>query len=292
MGGVATGVFRDRAVELPPINERLARRMLESLRFWPLLQGYRGRPGVDLDRLIEVIIRFSLLVADYPEIHEFDINPLLVASDRVVALDAAAILDPAAGQGAGDPYPHLSIRPYPEEYQRRANLADGTAATLRSARPEDEPLWQRLVASSSPQSIRSRFRSLLRQPTHQMAVEQLAIDHERQIAIVAETEVGGERQLIGLAQLLADADHEAAEFALLVSDPWQGKRLGGMLLDYCLELAPAWGIQRVVAETDPDNTRMLDIFLKRGFKAELRSEEAVVLLERPVVAGRDAEPVG
>ena len=76
MGGVAAEVFRDRALGLPPLNEALARRMLESLKSWPLLQGYRGKPGANIDRLIEIIMRFSYLVADYPEIKELDINPL------------------------------------------------------------------------------------------------------------------------------------------------------------------------------------------------------------------------
>jgi acetyltransferase len=287
MGGIATGVFRDRAVDLPPLNERLARRMLESLRFWPLLQGYRGRPGVDVDGLIEVMIQFSLLVADLPQIREFDINPLLVSKERIVCLDAAAILESDTTRllGAAS-HPHLAIRPYPEEYVRRVRLADGTPATMRSVRPEDEPLWRNLVGSSSPESIRFRFRSLFKQPTHQMAIEHVAIDYERQIAIVAETDVSGERQLIGVAQLASDADHETAEYAVLVPDPWQGKRLGGMLLDYCLELARAWGIRRVVAETDPQNTRMIDSFLKRGFTADVRRDEDVVLLERWLYAAQ------
>ncbi len=54
LGGLATGIFQDRALGLPPINERLAWNMLESLRSWPLLQGHRGQPGVDLDRVIEI----------------------------------------------------------------------------------------------------------------------------------------------------------------------------------------------------------------------------------------------
>ncbi|MCP4043012.1 MAG: acetate--CoA ligase family protein, partial [Gammaproteobacteria bacterium] len=77
LGGLATGIFQDRALGLPPINERLAWNMLESLRSWPLLQGHRGQPGVDLDRVIEILMRFSYLVADYPEFLEIDINPLL-----------------------------------------------------------------------------------------------------------------------------------------------------------------------------------------------------------------------
>lgn len=48
--------------------------MLESLRSWPLLTGYRGKPAANIDRLLEVLMRFSYLVADYPEIHEIDIN--------------------------------------------------------------------------------------------------------------------------------------------------------------------------------------------------------------------------
>jgi len=63
MGGTAAEVFRDRALALPPLNETLARRALEALKSWPLLQGYRGRPGVNIDRLIEVLMRFSYLCA-------------------------------------------------------------------------------------------------------------------------------------------------------------------------------------------------------------------------------------
>jgi len=92
MGGVTAEVLRDRALGLPPLNERLARRMLESLRAWPLLQGYRGRPGVAVDRLIEVLMRFSYLVADYPEIAELDVNPLLALPEGVCAVDARIIL--------------------------------------------------------------------------------------------------------------------------------------------------------------------------------------------------------
>jgi len=287
MGGVATGVYRDSAIGLPPLNERRVRRMLESLQFWPILQGYRGQPAVNLDRLIEVIIRFSLLIADYPEIKEFDVNPLLVAGQDVVALDAAVILDDRPFRRGADPYPHLAIRPYPEEYVRHAALSDGTRVTLRSVRAEDEPLWHKLIGKSSPESIRFRFRSLFKQATHKMAIEHCVIDHERAISIVAETEINGERELVGVAQLVADVDHETAEYAVLVPDPWQNKKLGGMLLDYCLELAAGWGIQRVVAETDPENVRMLDAFHKRGFQAEIRREEEVVVLERRVAAGSD-----
>ncbi len=279
-GGVATDVTRDRALGLPPLNERLTKRMLEALRLWPILQGYRGQPSVDLDRLIEIIIRFSCMISDYPEIREFEINPLIATPHGVIGVDAAAILEETAPEHAQDPYAHLAIRPYPEEYVRQDRLKDGTPIVLRFVRPEDEHQWHQLIASSSPESIRFRFRSLFKKSTHKMAVEQCFIDYEREIGLVAEVETVGSSTLIGVAHLLTDATRDAAEFAVIIADAWQRKGLGGLLLDYCLELAGRWGFKRIVAQTDPENRPMLAVFNSRGFVANICREEGAVYLEK------------
>lgn len=286
LGGVATAIYRDHAIGLPPLNERLARRMLESLGCWPMLQGYRGQAPVAIDKLIEVIIRFSCLVADYPEIREFDINPLLASDQGVIALDAVAVLDEGVDAGDGERHQHLAIRPYPEQFTRRRQLRDDTEVLLRPIRPEDEPLWHRLVASSSPESIRFRFRSLFKHTDHQMAVKHCMIDYERELALVVETGADDRRELIGVGQLITDLNHETAEYAVLVPDPWHGKGIGGLLLDYCLEVAERWGISEVVAETDPANLRMLNMFQKRGFASEFRRDEDVVFLSKRLDAAQ------
>ncbi|HRE29592.1 MAG TPA: acetate--CoA ligase family protein, partial [Anaerolineales bacterium] len=139
MGGVTAELYADRALGLPPLNERLARRMVESLKSYPLLRGYRGRPLANLDKLMEVLMRFSYLVADHPEISELDINPLLVGPKDVIALDARVVVDTATlGQPAPRKYSHLAIRPYPEELVTETKLKDGTEVVLRPIRPEDE----------------------------------------------------------------------------------------------------------------------------------------------------------
>ena len=267
MGGVAAEVFQDRALGLPPLNDVLARRMLESLKSWPLLRGYRGRPGANIDRLIEIIMRFSYLVADYPEIKELDINPLLVTPDDVIALDARVVVDrqPPAARRAR-PYSHLAIRPYPEEYVTQRKLKDGAAVTLRPIKPEDEPLWHELLAGCSTQSRWFRFNYLFKQTTHEMASRYCYIDYDRELAIVAEVEEEGRRKLVGIGRLVADVDHQTAEYAVIVVDRWQGRGLGGMLTDYCLELAKKWGVKQVVAEIAKDNSRMLATFRNRGFE--------------------------
>ncbi|MDM7914957.1 MAG: GNAT family N-acetyltransferase, partial [Candidatus Eisenbacteria bacterium] len=282
-GGVTAEVLRDRALGFPPLNERLARRMLESLGSWPLLQGYRGRPGVDVDSLITILMRFSYLVADYPEIRELDINPLLVSPDEAVALDARVVVDSGrVGEGPGS-YEHLALRPYPEEYVTEKTLKDGARVLLRPIRPEDEPMWKDLLSRCSAETIYARFRSAFQWRPHEIATRYCFIDYDREIALVAETDEGDQRRLAGVGRLIADPMHETVEYAVLVADAWQNRGLGGVLTDACFEIAKHWGLKRIVAETAPDNTRMISLFRNRGFHLvhDVEGEVVEVFKELP-----------
>jgi succinyl-CoA synthetase beta subunit len=93
LGGVLVEILRDTALALAPVGKAEARRMLESLRGFKLLQGYRGAPAADLDSACEAIARISEFAADHAEqIEEIDVNPLLARPDGAVALDALIIL--------------------------------------------------------------------------------------------------------------------------------------------------------------------------------------------------------
>ena len=287
LGGVNAEVFDDRALGLPPLNERLARRMLQELRAWRLLEGFRGRPAVDLDRLLEVIIRFSYLVADYPEIRELDINPLLATPARVVALDARTVVDRSVLARPGlRPYGHLALRPYPEELVRHVTMRDGTPLVLRPIKPEDEPLWHALLASCSRETIYARFRYLFQWSTHQAATRYCFIDYDREVAMVAEIGAGAERRLIAVGRLIADPDHESVEYAVLVADAWQNVGVGGILTDVCMEIARSWGPKRIVAQTTSDNVRMLALFARRGFEI-LPEEEGLVNVVKELAPNGD-----
>jgi len=277
MGGITAELFKDRALGFPPLNERLARRMLESLKIRPLLEGYRGRPAVNIDRLIEVMIRLSYLAADFPEINELDINPLLVTPQEAYALDARIVIDTGMKQKAPEPYAHLALRPYPDEYVKRVTLPDKTEITLRPIKPEDEPLWRELLAGCSRESIYARFRYFFRWETHEAAIHYCFIDYDREIAIVAELNQGETRKLLGVGRLIADPDHETVEYAVLVSDEWQNKGLGSILTEHCMEIAKKWNLRRIVAETTTDNRRMISVFQKHGF--DIKIDEASTLVE-------------
>jgi acetyltransferase len=90
-GGVTAELQKDSVLELPPFRDGVVDRMLRSLRLFPLLEGYRGRPGVDLPQLRDVVARFAQLAEDLPELSTAEINPLLATADTVVALDARMI---------------------------------------------------------------------------------------------------------------------------------------------------------------------------------------------------------
>jgi acetyltransferase len=279
MGGTGAELFADRALGFPPLNERLAKRMLESLKIWPLLNGYRGRPPVDIARLTEVLIRLSYLAADYPEIAELDINPLLVTSGEVVAVDARIVLDRSLIGTRPEPFAHLALRPYPEKYVREVELRDGTPVTLRPIKPEDEPLWMELLASCSRESIYSRFRYFFHWESHEVAIRYCHIDYDREIAIVAEIAEEGKKKLLGVGRLIADPGHEEVEYAVLIADAWQQKELGSILTDYCLDIAAKWNLKRIVAQTTTDNSRMIAVFKKRGFEISIGDDSTVEVVK-------------
>jgi acetyltransferase len=276
MGGTAAELFGDRALGFPPLNERLARRMLEELRIWPLLQGYRGRPAADVESLVKILIRLSYLAADFPEIAELDINPLLVTPDGAVALDARAVVDRETLGRPQKPFAHLALRPYPEEFVERARMRDGTEVLLRPIKPEDEPLWLALLGSCSRESIYSRFRYFFFWQSHDIASRYCYIDYDRELAIVAEVGEGETRRLVGVGRLISEPGRETAEYAVLVQDAWQDRGLGGMLTDRCLAIARQWGVRKVLAITTSDNPRMVAVFEKRGFRIEKDLESSLV----------------
>ncbi len=275
MGGITAELFKDRRLEFPPLNERLALQMLKSLQIYPLLTGYRGSKPKNIDKLIEVMIRLSYLAADYPEIEELDINPLIVGPDDVMALDARIVIDQdLLGKETRD-YSHLILRPYPERLIKPATLSDGSEVLLRPIKPEDEPMWLELLASCSKESIYSRFRYDFFYDAHEIATQFCFIDYDRETAIVAEIEEGGKKKLIGVGRLIADPDVVISEYAVLVTDAWQHKDLGYILTSYCLDIALQAGITRVVAETTKENKAMVSVFRKLGFKIHFNDDTTV-----------------
>jgi acyl-CoA synthetase (NDP forming) len=89
LGGVLVELLEDTAVEVAPVTFAEARAMWQRLKGARLLAGFRGSAPVDLDRLADIAVRLGELIADRRDrISEIDVNPLICAGDRIIAVDA------------------------------------------------------------------------------------------------------------------------------------------------------------------------------------------------------------
>ena len=92
LGGIMVELFGDTAVRLVPVDDATARAMLASLKSHSLLTGFRGKPGVDLDGLVDTICRLSELAHDLADvIDQIDVNPVIAGATGVMAADALIV---------------------------------------------------------------------------------------------------------------------------------------------------------------------------------------------------------
>jgi acetyl coenzyme A synthetase (ADP forming)-like protein len=94
LGGIQVELMKDVAFSLHPLTDLDPERLLDQLKSLPLLKGWRGRPPRDIDSLKDVLLRFSRLVEDFPEIEEMEINPLLVFNEGrgTMGVDARVLM--------------------------------------------------------------------------------------------------------------------------------------------------------------------------------------------------------
>jgi acetyltransferase len=265
MGGTMAEFIKDFSVGFPPLNHTLAKMLMQDTRVYKMLQGFRGKPAADSDEIEEILVNFSNLIVDFPEIAEIDINPLAISNGKASALDARIILDKSFKATGRSAYPHLIITPYPTKYITPWQLSDGTKVLLRPIRPEDEPAEHEMLSSLSENTMRTRFFSVIKYMSHEWLILFCNIDYDRHMAIVAEVQEKGKSRMIGVARLIMDQDLTSGEMAVLVRDRFQGKRLGSKLVEMLIWIARERGLDYIRADVLTENVGMLNIFKRLGF---------------------------
>lgn len=86
-GGIFVEVFKDFKAVICPASFEEASVQIKKLKSFKLIEGYRGKDGININKFAEIIVRLSALVTYAPEIAEMDINPLLGRGDRIIAVD-------------------------------------------------------------------------------------------------------------------------------------------------------------------------------------------------------------
>lgn len=98
LGGVLVEVLKDVTFRLAPLSVAEARSMVDSIKAAEVLRGFRGAEPVDADALARVIERVAALVTDFPEISEFDLNPVFASATGAIAADVRILVDPEAAR--------------------------------------------------------------------------------------------------------------------------------------------------------------------------------------------------
>jgi len=267
LGGTGVEIYKDVAVEFPPLNQALAHSMIKNTKVSRLLEGYRGKEGVDMTALEQVLVKVSYLLVDFPEILEMDMNPLQVRADGLCALDARFVIDPKSVRKIAHPGAHLIIPMYPHKYERQLPMGDQNAV-IRPIRPEDEPLWAEMIESLSADTSQHRFFSSIDGVTRKMLVEYCHIDYDREIALVAVTQPKGKRrpQMIGVGRLVLDsADSKQGEFSILVRDDYQRKGVGTKLTNALIEVALERHIEEIFGDVMESNAAVSTFAENLGF---------------------------
>jgi acetyltransferase len=269
-GGTATEIIHDTAVALPPLDTTLALDLMAQTKICRLLEGYRDQPPADLAGIASALVRLSQLVIDCPAVKELDINPLLADEMGVIALDARIRIDPAEVEKDG-PNPRLAIRPYPNQWERWTETADGERILIRPIKPVDEHLYGAFIDKLSPEDIRFRFLTPRKEFSHKFIARFTQIDYARAMAFMALNKE--ETELYGVARLAADPDYSKGEYAILVRSDLKGTGIGWILMRHLIRYAEREGLQALVGEVLEQNTRMLDMCRALGFEITADPED-------------------
>ncbi len=289
-GGTMIELLNDRAMELPPLNQYLARRLIDRSRVAATLGEWRGASAVDMDALERVLLRVSEMVCELPQLREMDINPIIVDESGAIAVDARIIVGSAVqagaglGSGSGRPstYSHLSILPYPARYEQVWPIRGGGEYNVRPIHPDDSAMLQALVQGLSAESRYFRFVSSLEVLPPSMLARFTLIDYDREMALVAvlkertadeNGDITETERIIGVSRYITNPDHTSCEFSLVVADDFGGKGIGSRLMEIIMEVAREKGLSEIDGLVLANNSGMLKLMRSLGFTVKTFADD-------------------
>ncbi|MBH2019893.1 MAG: bifunctional acetate--CoA ligase family protein/GNAT family N-acetyltransferase [Burkholderiales bacterium] len=283
-GGTMIELIDDRAMELPPLNQFLARHLIARSRVAETLGAWRGASPVNMNALERILLRVSEMVCELPQLREMDINPIIVDESGAVAVDARIVINnaPQAISGRANTYSHLSILPYPARYEQVWPLRGGGEYTVRPIHPDDASMLQEMMTHLSPESRYFRFISSIVELPPSMLARFTLIDYDREMALVAvfrerRTGANGEmpetERIVGVSRYVTNPDQSSCEFALVVADDFSGKGLGSRLMLSIMDVAREKGLSEIEGLVLTQNPGMLKLMKSLGYTIKSFAED-------------------
>jgi len=235
-----------------------------------------------MDAIALTLVKVSYLVSQHPEIRELDINPLRADENGAVALDARVVLADAEKS----PRTPTAIRPYPHEWEKTVPIENYGEVFIRPIRPDDEQLYEDMIARMDQNDLRLRFFSPQRHLSRKFLARLTQIDYGREIAFVALTP--SEDEMLGVARFFADPDYTKAEYAVMTRSDFKGRGLGWQLMRQLIDYAKAEGLERLYGSVLSENVTMLRMCQQLGFNTRHDPEDpSIFQVELPLNSAGD-----
>ncbi len=160
---------------------------------------------------------------------------------------------------------------YPTAWEADVVLRDGSVAHVRPIVPDDADRIRAFHGRQSAESIYLRFFAPLRELSERDVFRFTNVDHRSRVALVAT--VRGD--IVGIGRF-DKIDATSAEVAFNISDHFQGRGVGSVLLEHLAVIGQELGVERFVAEVLPQNRKMLNVFKEAGYDVQHRFEDGVI----------------
>jgi acetyltransferase len=207
------------------------------------------------------------------------LNPLLADAAGVMVLDASGTLRPEGEVS------QLAVPPYPAELAEAWTGRSGRRLLIRPIRPEDAAAHAEAFRHLSPEDVRWRFFSQLRELPAAQIARMTQIDYDREMAFVAvEEHEGAAPRTVGAARLIrepgAGEEGGQGEFAVVTLPDWKGEGLGRHLMQRLIAWGRSQGMRRVVGQVLADNRPMLGFVRALGFTLRRSPDDDEVMEAR------------
>jgi RimJ/RimL family protein N-acetyltransferase len=171
----------------------------------------------------------------------------------------------------------LSTMQKAADYSAMERLRDGRDIEIRALRPDDREGMLAAIGRTSPQSLRTRFFAPKRGFSDTELAFFMNIDFDNHVALVAQIDEDGRPSIVGGSRYIVVHPGQA-EIAFVVVDAYQGQGIGAALMRHLAHLAHDAGLKELIADVLPENTAMLAVFSKFGFRRGATREPQVVHL--------------
>ncbi|WP_159015248.1 GNAT family N-acetyltransferase [Cognatiluteimonas profundi] len=157
-------------------------------------------------------------------------------------------------------------------------LRDRSHVVIRPMGSQDREEERAFIEGLSPQSRHFRFLGQVCRPSDRLLDQLTDVDNVHDVAFAAVTHEDSRERIVGVGRYSANTAGDVCECAVTVSDDWQGKGLGTLLMKHLIEVARARGIHRMYSVDSAENVRMTELAGDLGFLHHVDPDDASQLI--------------